>query len=220
MKFFENSIKLGKNLIISDIHLGLEDTYNIAGNQIPILVEKLIDKIIELQEKTKTKRLIINGDLKHSFSPIKEEFIVLDYFFKRLGDYFNDFIIIKGNHDTGIDWLSKYGDVLEYKKLYGYTITHGHKKIEGKKFIIGHEHPILKLRDEVGATIRVKTFLVSDNVIVLPAFSPWSYGNDILQHTVSPYTKNIENFRALVYLDGELLDFGRISEILKAIKSF
>lgn len=217
----EKAILLGKSLIIADLHIGLEDYYNLDGHLIPLALREQIEKVQRLAEKYKPKRLIVNGDLKHSFAPIEREFRELREFIKKLNPYFDEIIIVKGNHDTGINWLEKLGitivdDKLELDK---WTITHGHKLVEGDRFIIGHEHPAIKLRDEVGAAIKVEAFLKGKKLIVLPAFSPWAGGNDITQGTISPYLNkyDINELEVVVPLDNELLNFGELGKLLRVM---
>lgn len=106
----------------------------------------------------------------------------------------------EGNHDVGVLWLKELGvEIVDELEIGRWKLVHGHKLVEGENFIIGHEHPAIRLRDEVGAVIKVPAFLMGKHLIVLPAFSPWAYGNDVLREIVSPFLKyRREDFRVLV----------------------
>ncbi len=211
----EKGVLLGKNLIIADLHIGLEDYLNLDGHLIPIGLRRVVEQIKEMQRKYKAKRLIIAGDLKHSFSPFEREFRELRYFFDNLLPVFDEIVVVRGNHDTGIDWLTKLGvEVTDKYYLYDWTIVHGHKLEEGEKFIIGHQHPAIKLRDEVGAVIKTECFLKSKDLIVLPAFSIWSGGNDITQSIITPYLEGkVEEMEVVVPVEDELLNFGKLRDL-------
>ena len=110
-------------------------------------------------------------------------------------------------------------EIVDELEISGWKLVHGHKPVEGERFIIGHEHPAIRLRDEVGAILKVPAFLFGERLIVLPAFSPWAYGNDVLREVVSPFLRFYrEDFRVVVPVEGELLDFGRLSRLREVLK--
>src|SRR5437879_9248501 len=75
--------------------------------------------------------------------------------------------------------------------LGGYTIVHGHEEVSTlHPIIMGHEHPAVKLKDELGAVVSVPAFLATDRIIVLPAFSPLALGVDVSSY---PYLSPILN---------------------------
>src|SRR5207247_10326233 len=86
---------------------------------------------------------------------------------------------------------------------------------------MGHEHPAVKLKDELGATVSVPAFLVTERLVVLPAFSPLALGVDV---SSSPYLSPILNRTPIddervIGVDEKegLLDFGPVSR-LKSIR--
>jgi putative SbcD/Mre11-related phosphoesterase len=214
------ALKLGNNLIIADLHLGYEVAMAKEGFYLPRVFHETVVKLEMLLKKEKPKRLVINGDLKHSFVPEWRERKELEAFFDRISPLVEEVVLVRGNHDVGILWLKELGvEVLDELEIGSWKLVHGHKLVEGERFIIGHEHPAIRLRDEVGALIKVPVFLIGEKLIVVPAFSPWAYGNDVLREVVSPFLRFFrEDFRVLVPLDDELLDFGRLSSLSKALK--
>lgn len=216
----EKALKLGKNLIIADLHLGYEISMAREGFYLPRVFQEVVESLKNLIEKEKPKRLIINGDLKHSFIPEWREREELRAFFENINPLVNEIVLIRGNHDVGVGWVKKFGvDVLDELEVGEWKLVHGHKLVEGEKFIIGHEHPAIRIRDEVGATIKTPAFLIGERLIVVPAFSPWAYGNDVFREVVSPFMHAIkEDFRVLVPLEEELLDFGRLSKLSEILK--
>jgi metallophosphoesterase superfamily enzyme len=99
-------------------------------------------------------------------------------------------------------------------------ITHGHKEVEWDgTLIIGHEHPSLQLRDEIGASIKRPCFLISDGVIVLPAFSPLATGtNAASMHFISPPLKDLDERTRVIAIDEELglVDFQTLADIRRS----
>ena len=96
---------------------------------------------------------------------------------------------------------------------------HGHKPVElrGEVVIMGHEHPVFAVRDEIGVKVRFKAYMygkVSGRLlIVLPAVNPISTGTEIntvpRENFLSPILRSLslENFKALVCYAGKVYDF-------------
>ena len=215
----EKALLLGRNLIISDLHLGYEIAMAREGFYLPRVFHEVVGDLKGLIKRERPKRLIINGDLKHSFIPEWRERAELKAFFEEIGPLVEEIVLVRGNHDVGTLWLRELGvEVVDELELGKWKLVHGHRVVEGERFIIGHEHPAIRLRDEVGAIVKVPTFLLGEKLIVLPAFSPWAYGNDVLREIVSPFLRFYpEDFRVLVPLDNELLDFGRLSQLREVL---
>jgi len=219
----EKAVMLGNSLIVADLHLGYEVAMAREGFYLPRVFHEVVGRLKAILERERPKRLIINGDLKHSFVPEWRERQELKAFVEEVSPHVEEVVLVRGNHDVGARWLEKLGvEILDGATLYGWTVVHGHRLVEGERFIIGHEHPSIRLRDEVGALLKVPAFLLGDDMVVLPAFSPWAYGNDVTREIVSPFLRgrNMDDARVLVPMDGELLDFGKLgklSEILSKL---
>ena len=218
----EKALKLGRTLVIADLHLGYEVSMAREGFYLPRVFHEVVGKLRELLKREKPKRIIIDGDLKHSFVPEWREREELRAFVEEVFPLVDELVLVRGNHDVGTLWLRELGvQVVDELELGGWKLVHGHKLAEGERFIIGHEHPAIRLRDEVGALVKVPAFLVGDELIVLPAFSPWAYGNDVLREIVSPFlrTHDVSRARVLVPLDEELLDFGELEKLSRVLGS-
>lgn len=215
----EKALLLGKNLIIADVHLGYEVAMAKEGFYLPRVFHDIVGSLKSLLEREKPKRLIVDGDLKHSFIPEWRERAELKAFFDEISPLVEEVVLVRGNHDVGVLWLRELGvEVVDELELNGWKLVHGHKVVEGERFIIGHEHPAVRLRDEVGAVIKLPAFLLGEKLIVLPAFSPWAYGNDVLRETVSPFLGFYrEDFEVVVPAGDELLSFGRLSRLREVL---
>ncbi|NJE09825.1 metallophosphoesterase [Thermococcus sp. MAR1] len=216
------ALKLGRVLIIADLHLGYEVSMAREGFYLPRVFNEVVGRLKSLLEREKPKILVVDGDLKHSFVPEWREREELRAFVEEVGPLVDELILVRGNHDVGILWLKELGvEIVDEFELAGWKLVHGHKLVDGERFIIGHEHPSIRLRDEVGALVKVPVFLMGEKLIVLPAFSPWAYGNDVLREIVSPFLRvyDVSSARLLVPLDEELLDFGRLADLSRVLGS-
>ena len=217
----QKGLRIGNSIVIADLHIGYEESMAKEGIYLPKVFKQMLDSIVALLREERPKRLIINGDLKHSFIPLRREKFELKAFFEHTLPFVEEVIVVRGNHDVGISWVRELGvEIVDEIDIKGWKIVHGHKLVEGEKFIIGHEHPAIRLRDEVGALIKVPIFLVGETLIVLPAFSPWAYGNDVLREIVSPFLKHIKlsSFEVFVPLEKELLSFGKLDDLIRALQ--
>lgn len=184
-------IKKINTTVISDIHIGYEEELARSGIFLPkSQLDSLLNRINELYNASKTKRIIVNGDLKHSFArPSKRISKEISIFLGALASYYEDVVIIKGNHDNYIANIAKRHniDVIDYLSEENILIIHGHKDpgkelLEKNEYIIiGHEHPSVGIRDEIGHLNRFIVILytptiINNIIIVLPPFSLLSTG--------------------------------------------
>lgn len=197
MLFSYNSLKIGKYLVVSDLHSGIESLLIEKGAIFPkIINKKMLKDLLNLQEITKTTKLIINGDIKQEFSKELVEIFDLKNFFNKLKEFWDEILIIKGNHDFFIENIVYPLKIPVFKRINiknKFVITHGDKYYEDfkkKTFIIGNEHPFLKIRE---LNVEKPVFLVNRYLIVMPAFNTFLKGSNILNKSfLSPYFNYLE----------------------------
>ncbi len=164
-----------KFLVISDIHIGLED--RIKRNGILIDSRKNTDELIKLLTniylETGVEELIILGDLKASIRIItRTEWDNVPYFLESLGKLFKIYLI-PGNHDGNINQLLP--ESINIMRSHGMEIdnilfTHGHTipriGMNVEKIIVGHLHPIIHKEGSIlhGNRIWVKIRLTKKNL--------------------------------------------------------
>ena len=194
-------------LVLSDIHLGLEGSMTSEGAYVPkFQLKDILEDIETAKEKTEASRILVNGDLKNEFrknyySEKKE----VDKLLSRLQKLFKEIIIIEGNHDNFLDEIIEKNG-LEMKKKHiedDILFVHGHEDVENpedfRTLVIGHEHPALSLKDEIGVVEKVDCLLHGETdegtgILVLPAFSSIANGtriNETPKHELlSPVLRN------------------------------
>ncbi len=166
-----------KFLVISDVHIGLED--RIKRNGILIDSRKNTDELIKLLTnvhlETGVKELIILGDLKASIRIITNtEWDNVPYFLESLVKLYNIYLIT-GNHDGNINQLLP--ENINIMRSHGMEInnilfTHGHTLprigMNVEKIIVGHLHPIIQKEESIlhGNRIWVKIRLTKKTLEV------------------------------------------------------
>ena len=217
-------------LIISDLHIGYEQSLNREGIMVPrFQYKKILERIHEIINRINTDRVVVNGDLKHEFGRITlQEWEESLNFIEFLKENFNEVILLKGNHDNFTKFIAeKTGlEVYETYSLGDFIIMHGDKipsDIMSKKestIVIGHEHPCIGIRN--GERLeKIKCFLKGNykekNLIVMPSFNFVTEGSDILhEKPLSPFLKNRSTDAFSVYgvESFEILYFGKIRDII------
>jgi len=216
-------LKKEKILIVSDFHLGYEEMLKEKGILVPrFQLKDILGRLEKILKKTKPKKIIINGDLKHEFGKIlsqewRDVLRLVDFLLKNCAEL----VFVKGNHDlflgpiAGKRGVKVVKDYLAGDKL----ICHGDeiKKTKAKTIIIGHEHPAITLQ-EPGKKEKYECFLVGKwkrkNLIVIPSFNPLTKGTNVLKKKkFGPYVNDLSDFE--VYVVGEkVYDFGKIKDLI------
>jgi uncharacterized protein len=223
-------------LVIADLHLGYEQSLNMDGIMVPkFQYQKILERILEILDKTNAKQVVINGDLKHEFGRItRQEWKESLNFIQFLKENFDDVVLLKGNHDNYTQFIAQKTDLEVYESyaLEEFIIMHGDKipqDLMDKKeltIIIGHEHPCIGIRN--GERLeKMKCFLKGSykekNLIVMPSFNFVSEGSDILhEKPLSPFLKHrsTDEFEVYGVENFEVLPFGKIKDILSVRDKF
>ena len=216
----EKAVVIDRVAIISDLHLGIENVLAEKGIFVPRMqIDEIISQANKLVRKYKIDKLIIAGDLKHEFSKN------LPYEWRDIEKFLNEVEarveVVRGNHDNYLSAiLSKFNvPLVDEIKIGDWKVVHGHFNCEGKKIIMGHEHPTVKSRIE-GAIYTFPCFLriaIDDRiVIVLPAFSPFLAGSNVLEidSFLSPILSKVDLSSVEVYgIADEIYYLGRIGDL-------
>ena len=193
-----------KTLIVSDVHFGFEAELAEKGIRVPSQTRRLKDRLVEAVKMVDARRMIFLGDLKHMV-PLSSriEWREMPRALEELRDLGVELVLIPGNHDGDIERIL--GDLLRYedsrgvlleaeKKLY---LLHGHTRpspqvLESEIIIMGHLHPVVSLRTDLGLIVRRRIWLYARgdkrvlaeklglgagrrgriDLLVMPAFNP------------------------------------------------
>ncbi|MBD3208852.1 metallophosphoesterase, partial [Candidatus Woesearchaeota archaeon] len=182
-----------KTLVMADLHLGAEASLVNTGVLLPRTQQAMTMQLIrDLTQRTRPRRIVLNGDIKHDFGTISEEewrdvLSVLDELQKAA-----PVTVIKGNHDAVLQpILKKRGAAMHPSLLIdGYLIIHGDRAPDKESLraargvVIGHEHPSVVLDDGIRKE-RYKCFLIGQyagkELIILPSTYPLVEGSDVLR---------------------------------------
>ncbi|MFP4142969.1 MAG: metallophosphoesterase [Thermoplasmata archaeon] len=218
-------------VIVTDFHLGYESVMREDGVSLPQLQkEKILDRLSNIKNRYDPKTVVVLGDFKHNFgrsedSDFSDLLDMMDYIMES-----SSLVMIKGNHDNYLKNLTEIKGVPLYEEkmdMDNITLTHGHKEIVSDGIIImGHEHPMIELKDDIGSRMLFPSFLYNEKhkVLVLPAIDPMSKGRDVISAS-SFFSKNIEklnpeHFHIYAISENGLLNFHKVGDVKRAQPSF
>lgn len=222
-------------LIVSDLHIGYEEALAEEGVYLPPVqsaeMRALLDSMVM---ETGASRVIILGDVKHEFGDVtRQEWRETGEMLKHLTDDLKLRVdVVRGNHDNYLIALLKRLEIPlhdPYLLEGGILFFHGHKPLplEGltdaaEAVFMGHEHPAIVLRDELGARVKLKALLEGEylgkKVLVLPALSPLMSGTEvnIAREMLSPLLReaDVGGFRTYaVDVEAGIFDFGLVKHL-------
>lgn len=186
----------GKALILSDLHIG--KTAHFRKNGIALsnhIMKSDLERLSALIEYFQPDKFIVVGDLLHAGDNSDvDEFCTWKSQYPDL-----QFYLIEGNHDRISASLEKKlcldfkADLLEIDR---FTFIHDFEPIKSGFQITGHIHPGIVLHSAI-KSIRLPCFALSDNQLLLPAFSKFT-GLD---------TKNLpKKSKFFVFTDAEIYE--------------
>jgi uncharacterized protein len=220
-------IKDKQILVVSDIHLGYEESLHQKGILVPRFhIKEIIKQLKKIFTKVSPRTIIINGDLKHNFGKnLRQEWDDTLKLIDFLKENCQELIFVKGNHDNFLKTIAAQKDinVVDELNVDDILIIHGDKLVEtkAKRIIIGHEHPAVSLKDK-SKTEKYKCFLKgkykSKELIAMPSFNPLSYGSDIFNEKMfSPFLEDISKFEVFVVGDKEVFGFGKVKNLKQEV---
>ena len=147
-------------LVVADYHAGYEAGIRYErGVEVPSRADARRERLLSLLERTRADRLVVLGDLMHSIGePGGVERGELEVLFESIS---LPVTLVKGNHDGEIERWLEAADVEVVPgrgtRRDGLGICHGHtwparEVLEAEVVCLGHEHPFVRLEDEVGGS--------------------------------------------------------------------
>lgn len=213
----------GPTVVIGDLHLGYERALEQEGMYLPrINTDSIREDLNNIISRYEPERFVLLGDIKHDFRHAGfEEKREVRRIFTLLTEA-AQVVAIKGNHDNYLqNIISDLGLLaVDHIDIMGFRLEHGHEDSGKRPVIIGHEHPSVRIPGSVGGGLKIQCFVHAEKegVIVLPPFSPFASGNDLVldkECIMAPALKSSDYANARLYgvTDMGLMDLGTLSGI-------
>ena len=198
-------------LAVADLHLGYAWAHRLAGQLMPITPPTdTLSRLSELQRDYAPREIVVLGDIVHravALASLKKE---LHELIENLSAQ-SQLTFLAGNHDRQLqDVLQQWAmpiELAESREVGGNLLVHGDKATagqrQGQRIVMGHEHPAISIGDGVTTSQKCPCFLVSDTVIILPAFSNWAAGTNIRAFEMMSETARAAKFTQAIAICGD-----------------
>ncbi|MEM2940732.1 MAG: metallophosphoesterase [Thermoproteota archaeon] len=198
-------------IVVADIHLGLEWELEEKGVHIPFpTYTPIVKSLRNMFNYRSARRLIILGDIKNEFGDINpEEWTQVQDFINDVRNFGAEPLLVRGNHDNFVRVVLRRLNV-EFQdsplRIGKYFLMHGDKDhdLPGRESVVlmGHEHPVISIRDSIGVKHRFKSFLYGEyqgmKIVVLPSMNPLTMGTTVneidVKDLLSPILRRINVF--------------------------
>ncbi len=179
-------LEASRTAVIADAHLGYSWAQRRRGELGPLADERTRSKLIKLAEEWHPRRFVFLGDLVHAPRPCAPERAWIEELLLQLHAH-AEIVCVRGNHDRAFarEFSHLPVQALDQWEHDGHILAlHGDRLPESvaaeRLLLLGHVHPAIPVRDAAGAGRRLPVFLVTPRCILLPAFSPFAGGYDLL----------------------------------------
>jgi len=143
-------------LVVADYHAGIEVSLRREGLEVQSRADARRERLLDLVAETRADRVVFLGDLGHAIgTPEGVEREELAALFDALDV---PVTLVVGNHDGGLaDEFDLDATPPEGARFGDVGFAHGHtwpsrEVLEAETVCVGHEHPTVRLEDEVGGT--------------------------------------------------------------------
>jgi putative SbcD/Mre11-related phosphoesterase len=196
-----------RTAVAADLHLGYEQARRRRGDAVPITgLDDLLRALARLTAAHGLRRLVIAGDL---FEDAAGQALVPDLLRWMDGHGLELAGVVPGNHDRGLMRADSGLPVCpDGMRLGEWLVVHGDGALPPGRLVLGHFHPCLRW----GGRIAAPCYLVGDERLVLPAFSPDAAGVDVLG------ARRWRDCRCAVIAGAEVLDFGVVGQLMDRIR--
>lgn len=159
-------------IIVSDVHIGKAGHFRKSGIAIPTDINRdNLWRLAGLLLDHKPERLLILGDLSHSFHNKEwDEFADMRAQFSQCA-----FQLVQGNHDILPKTFLEEADIQTTPLLEegGFSFTHAPENTSGYN-ISGHLHPAVSLKGQGRQRLKLPCFWFGQQGAVLPAFGAFT----------------------------------------------
>ncbi|MFB6136503.1 MAG: metallophosphoesterase [Halobacteriaceae archaeon] len=220
----------GDALVVSDYHAGIEASLRREGVEVASHAAERRDRLLAALAETDADRLVVLGDLADSVGPPgdaeREELRDL------VASVAVPVTLVRGNHDGGVDEAVEGIEVTGAAgvRLGDVGFAHGHtwaapEVLAAPVVCVGHEHPTVRIEDEVGGARVERVWLRGDldptpfadryddppadgELVVFPAYNDLSGGTWVNvegQQFLSPFLPDAAPDAQAYLLDGTRL---------------
>ncbi|MDD4137885.1 MAG: metallophosphoesterase [Methanoregula sp.] len=152
-------------LVVADLHFGIEADLAAHGLHFKSRSEERLERLMKTIDRADPDLLVLLGDIKHSIPSLtRQEYHEMPGILETLRSRI-PLVVFPGNHDIGIERFVRDGELQprDGAIVDGVGYLHGHMypspHLYGNLIVIGHHHPLISLRDEVGCALQAPAYI-------------------------------------------------------------
>ncbi len=152
-------------LVVADLHFGIEADLAAHGLHFRSRSAERLERLMKVIDATDPDTLVLLGDVKHSIPSLtRQEYYEMPGILETLRSRI-PIIVFPGNHDIGIERFVRDTEIRprDGAIIDGVGYLHGHMypahHLYGNLIVIGHHHPLLSLRDDVGCALQAPAYI-------------------------------------------------------------
>jgi putative SbcD/Mre11-related phosphoesterase len=162
----------GRALVVADYHAGIEAGLRREGVELDSDADRRLAHLTSLLDRTDPERLVILGDLGHAIGqPGREEREEIRTALTAVTGQAPT-TLVRGNHDGAVDSVLEDLEEVSLAPAGGVRLgdvgfAHGHtwpdpEVLAARHLCVGHEHPVVRLEDDVGGRRVERVWLRAD----------------------------------------------------------
>lgn len=160
-----------RTIVAADAHLAYED---VIGGALPTWsTTDAISVLHKAAQEFGARELLFLGDVIHGARMSEGAAREVQSGLERLRGI-AEVTLVAGNHEGRTRGFDVLGDTVEFAERSGWLLVHGDKSPSSGRVIIGHLHPSVRSNGT-----SAPAFLSGNEVIVVPALTPYSEGLDV-----------------------------------------
>jgi DNA ligase-associated metallophosphoesterase len=175
-------------LLVADVHLGKAATFRSQGIPVPEgSAAKDLARLARLVAETKSRRLLILGDLFHARSGCTAD-VFGEFTAVRARFPATEVLLVAGNHDRsigrlpagiGIDSVLRTHDEPPFHFVHEPGTPLPEPERDATFTVAGHLHPTITIRSPGSERLTDRCFVAEQRLLVLPAFGSFTGGHRI-----------------------------------------
>jgi putative SbcD/Mre11-related phosphoesterase len=202
--------------LLADVHLGFGWALRRRGQLGPVDDDAVQTKLGSVVEELNPRHIVFLGDVVHAPRPAPKERLAIESTLGQLATR-SELTVVLGNHDRGFirDYPELPVSVRDFWKCHGFLAVHGDKPVPAgvTRLVVGHIHPAIGVVDHAGASRKVPVFVVSDSVVILPAFSPSAAGFNVRGAALPPHLRGRGEVRVIAASGRRAVDLGSLARL-------
>lgn len=152
-------------LVVADLHFGIEADLAAHGLHFKSRSAERLERLMKTIDGADPDALILLGDIKHSIPSLtRQEYYEMPGILETLRARI-PLVVFPGNHDIGIERFVREEELRprDGALVDGVAYLHGHMNpaphLYGNLIVVGHHHPLVSLRDEVGCALQSPAYI-------------------------------------------------------------